>query len=133
MKNCILVLIFSIFLVSCKNSIYDDKNSTVMDVLIEIEKGTSISLSLHETLVHIIKGVGGGDVSSDTHDVSFEIIRYVNKSDMEYGIQFSKDQCHGDTYIKGWYLFCMHLRYEDTKQVLEFVNPELVYDNPRWS
>ena len=61
MKNCILVLIFSIFLVSCKNSIYDDKNSTVMDVLIEIEKGTSISLSLHETLVHIIKGVGGGD------------------------------------------------------------------------
>ena len=133
MKNYILILIFSVFLVSCKNSIYDDKNSTVIDVLNEIEKGTSISLSLYETLVQIIKGVGGGDVSSDTHDVSFEIVRFVNKQDMEYGIQFYKEQCHGDTYVKGWYVFCMKLRYGDTKQILEFVNPKLVYDNPRYN
>ena len=133
MKNYILILLFSVLLVSCKNSIYDDKNSTVIDVLNEIEKGTSISLSLYETLVQIIKGVGGGDVSSDTHDVSFEIVRFVNKQDMEYGIQFYKEQCHGDTYVKGWYVFCMKLRYGDTKQILEFVNPKLVYDNPRYN
>ena len=58
------------------------------EVLEEIEKGTSISLRLQPTLVGILRGVGGGDVSSETHDVGFEIVKYVNKVDMQYGLHF---------------------------------------------
>lgn len=131
LSTCVLFFTF-LFSTSCESSIFDDKNLTVRDVLRVIEEGTSISLRLSPTLVHIIKGVGGGDVHSDSHDASFEIIKYISKSDMEYGIYFSMEECHGDTYKKGWYVFCMKLRYKDTKKIIEFVKPELVYDNPRW-
>ena len=128
-----VVLIFTfLFSTSCESSIFDDKDLTVRDILRAIEEGTSISLRLSPTLVYIVKGVGGGDVSSDSHSIDFEIIKFISKSDMEYGIYFYMEECYGDTYKKGWYVFCMNLRFKDTIKIIDFVKPELVYDNPRW-
>ena len=135
MKN-IWALCLAIFALAgttnCESSVLEKKDFTVREVLEEIEKGTSISLRLQPTFVGIIRGVGGGDVSSETNDVGFEIVKYVSKVDMEYGLHFFQEECHGDTYFRGWYIFCMKSRYADTQIIIDFIEPELFYDSPKW-
>ena len=135
MKN-IWALCLAIFALAgttnCESSVLEKKDFTVREVLEEIEKGTSISLRLQPTLVGIIRGVGGGDVSSVTHNVGFEIVKYVSKVDMEYGLHFFKEECNGDTYFKGWYIFCMKSRYADPQKIIDFIDPQLFYDSPKW-
>ena len=135
MKNLWVLCLVTFILAGANNSessVFEKKDFPVQEVLKEIEKGTSISLGLRPTLVGLVRGIGGGDAYSDTHDVSFEIIKYIDKEDMEHGLHFFKEECHGDTYFRGWYVFCMKLRYKDTQKIIDFVEPELFYDSPRW-
>ena len=78
MKN-IWALCLAIFALAgtknCESSVLEKKDFTVQEVLEEMEKRTSISLRLQPAFVGIIRGVGGGDVSSETHDVGFEIVK----------------------------------------------------------
>ena len=108
MKN-IWALCLAIFALAgttkCESSVLEKKDFTVREVLEEIGERHFYQFKTSTYVCWNNWGVGGGDVSQETLDVRFEIVKYVSKVDMEYGLHFFKEECHGETYFRGWYIF----------------------------
>jgi len=128
------MILISLFLSSCKDSVYDDKNSTIIDLIEHVEEGISINLkeyaikeeenvsSIEEELLEIVR------LKSNEQNLRLTIMKYKKKlTDEEVKKTFLWDaEICEKIYKKGFFIFCKEnftKKHEGTKKFIDFINP----------